>query len=61
MNGNGSFCPASHAASVLLEVSHIQAKRRFLLLVADGILTEVEEGGIPDRQRNAARFRYVGD
>jgi len=61
MTGNGSFCPASRAASGLLKVSHIQANRRFLLLVADGILTEVEKGGMPNRQRGAARLRHAGD
>ena len=60
-NGNGSFCLASRPASELMKMSHIQANRRFLLLVADGILTEVERGGMPDRQRDATRFRYVGN
>jgi hypothetical protein len=59
--GNGPFYLASRTAGSLLEVSHTQASRWLFLLVADGILAEVEKGGTPERPRSATRFRYVGD
>ena len=59
--GNGPFYLASRTAGGLLKVSHTQANRWLYLLVADGILKEIEKGGTSKNPRNATRFRYLGD
>ena len=59
--GTAPFYLASRTAGELLKVSHTQANRWLFLLVAEGILTEVEKGGTRDGPRRATRFRYVGD
>ena len=57
--GEGPFYLACRTAARLLGVDHTTANRWLFLLVADGVLEEVEKGN--RAQRRATRFRYLAE
>ena len=59
--GHQPFYLSCRTAGKLFNVSHMQANRWLFVLVADGILQEIEKGGTQKNPRNATRFRYIGD
>lgn len=56
--GEAPFYLSCRDAGRLLGVTHVQASRWLFLLVADGVLAEIEKGDV--RTRRASQYRYLG-